>query len=142
MAIIGTPIVASTQSVLSARTIAPAYSSAEIYSVGDIVSYKGALYRCKEEIPVAEAWNSEHWTEITLAGELKTISASAGSETYIHTQNPASDLWTIHHNLNNYPAVEVIDSAGNVVIGDVRYEDRNTVVITFKAAFSGKAYLN
>ena len=142
MAIIGTPIVASTNSVLSARTIAPAYSAAETYSVGDIVSYKGALYRCKEEIPVAEPWNSEHWTEITLVGELKTISAETHAETYIHVQNPASDVWTIHHNLNNYPAVGVVDSAGNIVVGDVRYEDRNTVVITFKAAFSGKAYLN
>lgn len=142
MAIIGTPIVASTQSVLSARTIAPVYGAATTYAVGDLVTYKGALYRCKTEIPVAEPWNAEHWTEVTLAGELKTISASAGSETYIHTQNPASDLWTIHHNLNNYPSVGVIDSAGNIVIGDVRYEDRNTVVITFKAAFSGKAYLN
>ena len=142
MAIIGTPIVASTNSVLSARTIAPAYSSAATYSIGDIVTYKGALYRCKEEIPVAEPWDSTHWTEITLVSELKAISAEVRAETYIHTQNPASDVWTIHHNLNNYPAVDVIDSAGNVVIGDVRYEDRNTVVITFKAAFSGKAYLN
>ena len=138
MAIIGTPLVASAQSVLSARTIAPAYSAAMTYAVGDLVTYKGELYRCKTEIPVAEPWNADHWTKITLADELKI----ARADTYIHSQSPASDTWTIHHNLNNYPAVSVIDSAGNIVFGDVRYEDRNTVVIEFQAAFSGKAYLN
>ena len=138
MAIIGTPLVASAQSVLSARTIAPVYSAAMTYAVGDLVTYKGELYRCKAEIPVAEPWNADHWTKITLADELKI----ARADTYIHSQSPASDTWTIHHNLNNYPAVAVIDSAGNTVVGDVRYEDRNTVVIEFQAAFSGKAYLN
>ena len=138
MAIIGTPIVASAQSVLSARTIAPAFSASTTYSVGDIVTYKGALYRCKVEIPVTEQWNDAHWGQITLADELKVSRA----DTFIYGQNPASDVWTIQHNLNNYPAVAVVDSAGNVVIGDIQYIDRNTVVITFKAAFSGKAYLN
>lgn len=138
MAIIGTPIVASAHSVLSARTIAPAYSASATYSVGDIVTYKGSLYRCKVEISIAEQWNDAHWVQITLADELKVSRA----DTFIYSQNPASDVWTIRHDLNNYPAVAVIDSAGSVVVGDVQYTDRNTVVITFKAAFSGKAYLN
>lgn len=64
------------------------------------------------------------------------------SDTFVYSQSPASSEWTITHNLDKYPAVAVVDSAGNIVIGDIQYIDRNTVVITFKAAFSGKAYLN
>ena len=138
MAIIGTPIVASTQSVISARTIAPTYSSSMTYAVGDLITNKGELYRCKTEIPVAEPWNDTHWARITLADVLK----DSRTDTYIFSQSPASDVWTIHHNLDKYPSVTVVDNAGNIVIGNVSYEDRNTVVITFVAAFSGKAYLN
>lgn len=68
--------------------------------------------------------------------------SGARAETFVHNQSPASSVWTIEHSLDNYPTVTVVDSAGNVVIGDVQYQDRNTVVITFESAFSGKAYLN
>lgn len=63
-------------------------------------------------------------------------------QTYVHTQNVASDIWTIVHNLDRYPSVTVVDSAGSVVIGDVLYSDNNTIVLGFQGAFSGNAYLN
>lgn len=62
--------------------------------------------------------------------------------TFIHEQDIPSAEWTIHHNLNTYPSVTVVDSAGTVVIGGVQYVNANTVVISFSGAFSGKAYLN
>lgn len=61
---------------------------------------------------------------------------------YIHYQNTASDTWFINHNLNKYPAVNVVDSAGNEVVGDVEYIDVNNLKITFIGAFKGKANLN
>lgn len=61
---------------------------------------------------------------------------------YIHYQNTASDTWLINHNLNKYPAVNVVDSAGNEVVGDVEYIDVNNLKITFMGAFKGKANLN
>ena len=82
--------------------------------------------------------------EITLRkiiGELDSGPASSVS-TYIHTQSSASSSWTINHNLDKYPSVSVVDSAGNKVIGDVEYTSRNSVVVSFCATFSGKAYLN
>ena len=54
-----------------------------------------------------------------------------------HTQ-----LWKIKHNLNKYCSVSVVDSAGNVVVGDVNYIDKGNIEISFSAAFAGKAYLN
>lgn len=77
-----------------------------------------------------------------------TITAAATSavgpthSTYTHTQSSASATWTINHNLNCFPSVTVVDSAGSVVIGDVSYTNANTLVVTFVAAFGGKAYLN
>jgi len=62
--------------------------------------------------------------------------------TYVHTQSVASAQWTIEHNLDKYPSVTVVDSAGTVVIGDCQYISRNAVVLSFIGAFSGKAYLN
>lgn len=63
-------------------------------------------------------------------------------KTYLHTQTIASDTWVIVHNLNKYPAVSVIDSAGNEVTGEVYYNDTNTVTLRFKGGFKGSATLN
>lgn len=60
---------------------------------------------------------------------------------YVHEQSVASAEWVINHNLNTYPVVVIVDSAGTVVIGDVDYDDANTCTITFSSAFGGKAYL-
>lgn len=61
---------------------------------------------------------------------------------YSHTQGTASATWTITHNLDFYPNVTVLDSAGTIVEGEIAYTSRNQVVLTFSAAFSGKAYLS
>ena len=46
------------------------------------------------------------------------------------------------HNLNKFPAVSVIDSAGNEVIGDIIYDDENQVTLKFEGGFKGTATLN
>lgn len=61
---------------------------------------------------------------------------------YIHRQSSASSVWHIHHTLNKMPNVTVVDSSGNVVIGDISYKDPNYITISFNGAFSGKCYLN
>ena len=71
-----------------------------------------------------------------------TSAAGPSHATYTHTQSSASATWTINHNLNCFPSVTIVDSAGSVVIGDVSYTNANTLVVTFVAAFGGKAYLN
>lgn len=67
---------------------------------------------------------------------------SGGDLSYVHTQTVASTLWVVAHNLGKFPAVTVVDSGGNVVVGDVSYIDMNTVAIGFTAIFGGKAYCN
>ena len=61
---------------------------------------------------------------------------------YAHTQGTSSATWTVNHNLDFYPNVTVVDSGGTIVEGEIAYTSRNQVVLTFQAAFSGKAYLS
>lgn len=61
---------------------------------------------------------------------------------YIHTQSVSASTWVVTHNLGFYPAVTVVDSGENVVIGDVTYTSVNSLSISFTAAFGGKAYLS
>lgn len=53
-----------------------------------------------------------------------------------------SSTWHINHNLDYYPNVTVVDSSGSDVVGSVSYVDRDNLVLTFGAAFGGKAYLS
>jgi hypothetical protein len=68
--------------------------------------------------------------------------APATHNTYTHSQASAASTWTIVHNLACKPSVTIVDSSGNVQIGEVLYDSDNQVTVTFAAAFSGYAYLN
>ena len=77
-----------------------------------------------------------------VAGPTGPQGPAGNSITYVHTQASPSTTWTINHNLNKKPSVTVVDSAETVVRGSVTYTDTNTLVLSFSAGFSGKAYLN
>ncbi|MCK9575365.1 MAG: hypothetical protein M0R51_05360 [Clostridia bacterium] len=79
---------------------------------------------------------------ITTKGYVDDALASVADKTYVHNQIVASATWTINHNLGKYAVVTIVDSASTEVYGDKEYQDMNTVVMTFTAAFSGKAYVN
>lgn len=67
----------------------------------------------------------------------------SGSDKYFEfIQASPSVTWSVNHNLNKFPSVTVVDSAGTQVIGDVHYSDKNNLTITFINQFSGKAHLN
>ena len=63
-------------------------------------------------------------------------------QTYIHNQRESSFEWQILHNLDKYPSVSIVDTADNVVSGNIEYISKNELVIYFTSEFSGKAYLN
>jgi len=85
-------------------------------------------------------------TEVKLAFDPVTHDELVGvdftPDSYYHVQIAASAFWVVTHNLDFYPNVTVIDSAGTVIIGDVNYLNANTVTISFSAPFSGRAYLS
>lgn len=74
---------------------------------------------------------------------IEAISKSGtGDKHYVHNQLSSSNEWIIQHNLRKFPSVTIIDSAGSNVIGEVKYLNLNTLVVSFQSAFSGRAYLN
>lgn len=68
--------------------------------------------------------------------------AADASFQYIHDQIAASTTWVIVHNLNGFPNVSVVDSAGTNVEGEIHYDSANQLTVSFTVAFSGKAYLS
>lgn len=64
-----------------------------------------------------------------------------GGSTYRFDQAVAATVWSITHNLGQYPAVSV--TVGGVEVdADVQYLDANRVQIAFTVAVTGSAYLN
>lgn len=65
------------------------------------------------------------------------------STTFVFEQAVATDTWVINHNLNKFPSIYVVDTAGHSQMpDDIEVNDMNTITVRFLAAFSGKAYLN
>lgn len=61
---------------------------------------------------------------------------------YRHPQVVPSAEWVVNHMLGRFPAVVVVDSAGESVEGEVYYDSPNVVRLIFCAPFGGEAYLN
>lgn len=66
---------------------------------------------------------------------------AGGNAFYVHTQSTTSPVWTINHNLDGEPTAVVLDSAGTQCEGTFSYPSKNTMIITFTAAFKGTAYI-
>ena len=75
-----------------AINIAPAYDSTATYNLGDLVVYNDTLYECTTAIPVAEAWDSTHWTATDVSGQLSRKANIDGSYDLMNTGT--SDNWT------------------------------------------------
>lgn len=60
----------------------------------------------------------------------------------VHTQSTLASTWVITHALNKFPSVMVVDSGGNWVMPDIRYDSISQITVVFGAAASGKVYLN
>ena len=67
---------------------------------------------------------------------------TVGRVSYEHTQGSTSNSWVINHNLGFKPNVTVVDSAGNIVEGEISYTNSNSITVSFQSAFSGYAYLS
>jgi hypothetical protein len=80
-------------------------------------------------------------TGATGPGGLGTA-AIAAIVSYTHNQSAASATWTITHNLNFRPSVNVFDSAGTMVEGSVTHINSNTLTVAFSATISGTAHLS
>lgn len=64
-----------------------------------------------------------------------------GDKNYTTTFMP-TDTLLVTHNLNKYPAVDVINSAGDEVVGNVNYLTTNSLIVSFSSAFGGRITCN
>lgn len=107
---------------------------------GEARNVDGRAYLLAGEDPGAEStlpgsaangqtiiWNGTQWV--------------ASSMVYEHTQSVASDTWTVNHDRNGKPIVEVEDSGGTRGSARVTYTNTNTLVIHLGGSMSGKAWL-
>jgi len=93
--------------------------------------------------PNAVLYVPQNLTEEQKAQARTNIGVTEGQDkTFIYEQLSASATWNIQHNLNKFPSVSVVDSAGSAVIGEISYENINSLILLFTAPFSGYAYLN
>lgn len=102
-------------------------------------SIQNALIPVEEEINTkVDTVVSSDLIGVTREGNAVTLT----SKTYVHEQGVASDTWSIEHNLNKYPSVTLVDSAGTQFQGRVEYTDENNCIVYMNGATKGKAYLN
>lgn len=140
----------------------PPYFSQEVNIYYDVIPIVDVVNNVTKKITLdnlsavlsqkGEQAYDESITSIALVGDLiKTIvfnrrNAAALTvsyvDTYVHYENTPNIEWSITHNMNKYPSVTVVDSAGSIVEGAVDYLSLNSCRITFCGAFSGKAYFN
>lgn len=98
-------------------------------------SYNYNNLRNKPEINGVPLIGKQISVDLSLYGE-------GNPEVFVFNQKVASANWHIEHNLNKFPSVTVVDSANNIVVGEVTYIDKGTLEIAFSGAFSGACYLN
>jgi hypothetical protein len=68
--------------------------------------------------------------------------AGSGDKNYVHVQGTPASTWIVTHGLGKFPAVDVVDTGGSVVIPSVHFDDVNTVTLTFGSPTTGKAFVN
>lgn len=103
---------------------------------------EGVLQAAPLESPTLTGTPKASTPPVTDNSERLATTSFVKAQGYVFEQMVPSDVWTIMHNLNKSPSVTIVDSAGSIVIGDVRYVSLNEIEVTFNGAFSGKAYLN
>jgi len=71
-----------------------------------------------------------------------TRSSDVGDKNFVFTQAASSNTWTIQHNLTKFPSVTSVNINNFEMYGEVEFIDLNNLIITFTAAFSGRAFIN
>lgn len=145
----GTLIIAPVRPQATADTYPSAYA-------GELLGghHAAALLTDRDAIPPERreegmaCWVVETATLYILSGGVLNANWTAFSggggapTTFVFTQAIPAAVWVIDHGLGQFPAIDVVDSSGRIVEGDVVYDSSNQMTVTFIAPFAGLAYLN
>lgn len=72
---------------------------------------------------------------------LRGLPGEGSDKNYTTTFAP-TDTLVVTHNLNKYPAVSIITSAGDEVVGSVEYLTLNSLMLVFSSSFGGRVTCN
>ena len=91
--------------------------------------------------------SSGNETKKIVVDELLASNTSLTDKNFVHNQIGLSATWSVTHNLNKYPSVTIVDTAGTVITGEITYTNLNEAVISFTSDGSplpqaGKAFFN
>ena len=88
------------------------------------------------------------FADVRLAAMLHRVMQSANpveptdDRQFTFRQDDAQAVWAIPHDLDRYPTVRVVDSAGSIIPGNVAYDSAHHLTVTFPSAFCGRAFLS
>lgn len=100
----------------------------------------GSINNAEDVIAIVDSSTNE--TKKVKVSELFNSNQAFSDKNYVHNQVSVSSTWIVVHNLNKFPSVTVVDSAGTSVIGEVVHDSVSQATISFSAPFSGKAFFN
>lgn len=85
--------------------------------------------------------NQETNTITFSQSNLRGLPGESSDKNYTITFAP-TDTLIVTHNLNKYPAVSVITSAGDEVIGNIEYLTLDSLMLVFSSSFGGRVTCN
>ena len=144
----------SLETALSATEWSPNHTevTGNPYLVNTFVWFEGNIYKCIKNNEGMSPLHPKYWVNLGPGyllqqeqpewEDIRNKPEFIEDKTFIHIQSVASNIWTIQHDLNKFPSVTVVDSANNIVYGNVKHMNSNRVVVVFTSAFSGKAFCN
>lgn len=92
--------------------------------------------------PTIDSAMSSSSTNAVQNNVIKAYVDAHGDKNFVYTQSTPSATWEIIHSLDKYPAITVMDTNNDVMVGEAHYNSPDKVTVTFSEAVAGKATLN
>ena len=86
--------------------------------------------------PIDVQVKDEQPIDVKIADIVQVFTGGTYDKYYEVSFLPTSSL-SVNHSLNKYPAVTILDTAGDEVEGQVVHVDNNNILVNFSAAFGG-----
>lgn len=111
-----------------------------------VVNNETTTVSVSEAQPTSIVVNQSIESNVIIASENNSNIIKLGGENgdlhFMFIQSSPSTTWTINHNLGKFPAIQAVNSANQIVFGDIQHLNNNNARITWSGPLSGKAYLN
>ena len=113
---------------------------------GKIISYKnGAKFVIEQYISInltdSDFINDANWQNVNIVDLSTSVKEIINLDRFEQQFNNTNNI-VVNHNLNRYPSILALDSAGNSFIAQVNYPNKNTVIVSWNNTTTGKIVCN